>query len=189
MRKKWDRKGNIWKESNLDPFVLKSDHSRRNCDTAMRRGRSSARAKNTVAFRRNNKKRKANDAWKHSQLQRISTRLVSLSTVCRIQVKVSKTNSVRGRWKWQQMVHFLCFVIQWEARVWFTRGLCSARSTVISCHLSQQSQGHVFQTGGHLSSPHPSLWYLSQACHAPPWRSCRHVTSPPERKHSAAPWV
>lgn len=55
MHKKWDRKGNIWKESNLDPFVLKSDHSRRNCDTAMSRSRCSAQAKNTVAFRRNNK--------------------------------------------------------------------------------------------------------------------------------------
>lgn len=72
-----------------------------------------------------------------------------------------KTNSARGRWKWQQMAHFLCFVIQREAGVWFTRVLCSARNTVISCHLSQQRQECVFQTGGQLSSPHPSLWYYT----------------------------
>lgn len=89
MRKKWDRKGDIWKESNLDLFVLKSDHSRHNCDTALRRGQCSVRAKNTVAFGGNNKRRKAGNAWKHSKLQRISARLVWLSAVCRIQAKVS----------------------------------------------------------------------------------------------------
>lgn len=38
MRTKWDRKRTMWKESKLDLFVLKSDHSRRNCDTATRHG-------------------------------------------------------------------------------------------------------------------------------------------------------
>lgn len=78
----------MWKKSKLNLFVLKSDHSRRNCDMATRRGRS-AWAKNTVASERNNKTRK------QSQLRRISARLLWLSSVCRIQVKCSDTLSVR----------------------------------------------------------------------------------------------
>lgn len=138
MRKKWDRKGNIWKESNLDPFVWKSDHSRRNCDTAMRRGRCSAWAKNTVAFGRNNKRRKAGDAWKQSQLERINARLVSLSTVCMIQVKVFRQTQREGGengsrwyiscvlWSSEKLVCGLpgssaLFAVQWSAVVSLNR--------------------------------------------------------------------
>lgn len=135
MRKKWERKGKKWKESNLDPFVLKSDHSRRNCGAAMRRGGCSARARNAVVFGLNNNRRKAGKAWEQSQMQRVSTAMVS-SAVCRIQAKAFQRSSRQRwgeeRWKWQQMVVYLFSVIQREARVWFTQVLRSQYSDQLS---------------------------------------------------------
>lgn len=56
----------------------------------------------------------------------------------------------------------LCFMIQREARKHVVWVLSSAHNTVISCHLWQHNrQGCVFETFGHLSSPLPSLRYLS----------------------------
>lgn len=178
-----DRKGNTWKESNLDPFVLKSDHLWCNCNTLMRRGRCSMQAKNTVALRWNYKRRKAGNTWKQSQLQWLASGWCDYQQPAGFKRKCSlgvKNKLCAREVKMAADGTFLVFCD--PARSFFVLYPSPLLCSQDSDQLSSLCQGCVFQAGGHLSSPHPSLWYLSQVCHAPPWYSCRHVASPPERK-------
>lgn len=109
----------------------------------MRRGGCLTQAKNTVIFGPSNKRRKAGEGWKRSQLQHISARLVPLSAVCRSPVKAfpgsrKQTGFAEGergsRWC------ILCFMIQREARKRVVcPQLCSQYSDQLSSLATQQA--------------------------------------------------
>lgn len=159
----------------------------------MRRGGCFTQAKNTVIFGLSNKRRKAGEGWKQSQLQHISARLVQLSAVCRSSVKAlpgfqKQTQFMEGEngsrwyiscvlWSSEKLVNLLSgssalLTIQWSAVI--TR---NTTGRDVSFRLLATFLLHF----------HPSV--TSQVCHAPSWHSCRHAASSPELKRSPAPWM
>lgn len=99
----------------------------------MGRARGFVQDKNRVAFGWNNKKRKTGDADNKVSYRASAPGWCDCLQSARFNWKCSLgvENKLSAR-EVKMAAHFLCFVIQWEACVWFTQVLCSQYSDKLS---------------------------------------------------------